>query len=127
MISTYVCAFLNTDGGTLYYGISDSGIITGIKLMRRVRDLFTVNFDVLLNRFRPSVGPDLCKIKYFNVYNKDRQAIPNTYVIEIIVNKGSQDMIYYTHKEEAYIKRDSSISLLKGPCLVEFSKKRVSH
>lgn len=124
MISSYVSAFLNTEGGTIYYGVADNGLITGIKMNRKGRDLFTQSFDNILNKFRPAIGPSLYRMNYAPVYNKQRKVIPDLYVIEIEVTQGDLDKIYFTHKEEAFVKRDSSVSQLKGPSLLEFSRLR---
>lgn len=124
LVSTYVSAFLNTEGGIIYYGISDSGYVSGVKLPRKNRDLFTQNFDNILNKFRPPVGPELYSVSFEPVYSSNGTQMQDTYVIEILVKKGDIRKIYYTHKEEAFIKRDSSVSQLKGPSLVEFSKNR---
>jgi predicted HTH transcriptional regulator len=40
MIVKYICAFLNSEGGTLYIGITDDGIIKGFNLSRKIRDEF---------------------------------------------------------------------------------------
>jgi hypothetical protein len=124
LLANYVSAFLNTQGGTIYYGISDSGYISGVKLMRRTRDLFTQSFDGILNRFNPPVGPELYSVSFSPVYSKEGAMMQELYIIEIEVKIGDKKRIYYTHKQEAYIKRDSSVNLLKGPALVEFAKNR---
>lgn len=123
-IATYVSAFLNTEGGKIYYGISDSGVVSGIKLVRRTRDLFTQSLDGILNRFDPPLRPDLYKITYQPVYAANHEPLNNTYIIEIEVKQGYSSDIYFTHKKEAYIRRDSSVNLLKGPALIEFSRRR---
>ncbi len=32
MIERYICAFLNTNGGSVYFGIADNGVILGHRL-----------------------------------------------------------------------------------------------
>lgn len=36
----YICAFLNTKGGRLYFGIKDDGVVKGMHLSRRDIDEF---------------------------------------------------------------------------------------
>ena len=36
----YICAFLNTHGGKLYFGIKDNGLVRGMHLSRRDIDEF---------------------------------------------------------------------------------------
>ena len=45
MIERYISAFLNTNGGTLYFGISDNGIINGVKLSRKNIDDLKLKVD----------------------------------------------------------------------------------
>ena len=127
IISVYVSAFLNTEGGKLYYGISDNAIVTGLKLSRKVRDMFTQSLDGILNKFRPPISPLYYSVKYCPVYDYNRNLIHDLYIIEIEVKKGDANKIYFTHKEEAYVKRDSSVSQLKGPGLLEFSQLKMAN
>ena len=48
MIERYISAFLNTNGGTLYFGISDNGIINGIKLSRKNIDDLKLKVDSIM-------------------------------------------------------------------------------
>ena len=98
LLANYVSAFLNTQGGTIYYGISDSGYISGVKLMRRTRDLFTQSFDGILNKFNPPVGPDLYSVSFSPIYSKEGGLMQELYVLEIGVKIGDKKRIYYTHK-----------------------------
>ena len=124
LISNYVSAFLNTEGGTIFYGIADNGRITGVHLSRRNRDLFTQCFDNVLNRFNPRVNPNFYRMTYVPLFTIDRRIMQDTYIIEIEVQQGALNEIYFTHKEEAFVKRDSCITQLKGLALVGFTKNR---
>ncbi|CAG9314208.1 unnamed protein product [Blepharisma stoltei] len=125
LVVPYVSAFLNTEGGTLYYGIRDDGMVTGVILTRKVRDNFIVTLDSNLNRFSPHLTGDEYEIKFVDVMKKeDLKKINDMYVIEIKVEKSKNNEVYFTHKSEAYIKRDASITQLKGLSLVKFYEKR---
>jgi hypothetical protein len=124
MIANYVSAFLNTEGGILYYGISDSGKVSGVKLARKSRDLFMRSFDGILNKFRPPVGPELYNIYFQPVKNREQSQMLDLYVIEVQVKQGDATKIYFTHRDQAFVKRDSSLSELRGPALVEFTLQR---
>ncbi|CAG9319797.1 unnamed protein product [Blepharisma stoltei] len=124
LITPYICAFLNTQGGTLFYGIRDDGLVNGVTLTRKLRDQFSTIIDSVLNAFTPHLSADDYQINFANVHGKDGQRINDLYVIEIKVKKGDKNEIYFSNKGEAYIKRDASISLLKGPNLLKFFQKR---
>jgi hypothetical protein len=51
--NTYICAFLNSDtGGSLYCGVRDDGIITGVILTREQRDSLRLNLDGHIARYQ---------------------------------------------------------------------------
>jgi len=73
----YVSAYLNTDGGVLYYGITDAGIISGVEMNRKARDIFVRNVDAVLNRFAPHLGADLVTIKFVDVQRDAKAKQPD--------------------------------------------------
>lgn len=124
LVAPYVSAFLNTEGGTLFYGISDNGRVSGVLLTRKLRDLFVLTMDCNINRFTPHLSSDEYSIRFVNVLNPQKVRINDLYVIVIKVNKSKISEIYFTHKNEAFIKRDASISQLKGQALLKFYEKK---
>jgi predicted HTH transcriptional regulator len=56
LVSKYICAFLNSRGGTLYIGITDEGRVRGIKICREV--------NYILNIKRISISFNLNWIRY---------------------------------------------------------------
>jgi predicted HTH transcriptional regulator len=45
----YINAFLNTDGGTIYFGIHDDGTILGIPMSRKFRDAIRLRIDSIVS------------------------------------------------------------------------------
>lgn len=44
----YICAFVNSNGGTVYIGISDDGRIQGTSVDRALMDKFRLSIDQLV-------------------------------------------------------------------------------
>ncbi|OMJ90467.1 hypothetical protein SteCoe_7169 [Stentor coeruleus] len=126
IIAPYVSAFLNTEGGILFYGIKDNGVVEGISLSRKDRDQFTLALDNIFQKFNPQITHEDYQITFKQVKDKNYKDINDLYVIEFRVNKGKKDSVYFTHKNETYIRRDASVSLLKGHDLLEFYTKKQS-
>jgi hypothetical protein len=63
----YVNAFLNSDGGVLFHGISDSGRVIGLPFDRKMKDMVRVRMDAAINAFRPQVDPDLWRLRFLPV------------------------------------------------------------
>lgn len=124
IIAPYVSAFLNTEGGILFYGIKDSGVVEGISLSRKERDQFLLALDMNFQKFNPQIMHEEYQITFKQIKDKGFKDIPDLYVIEFRVNKGKKDSVYFTHKNETYIRRDASIILLKGHELIEFYRKK---
>jgi hypothetical protein len=46
----YINAFLNTDGGTMYFGVEDDGRLVGVPLDRKTRDMIRLKIDGIVSR-----------------------------------------------------------------------------
>ena len=46
-----VCAFANTDGGTLYIGINDQGEVVGVDNIKKLDDMQGSRSDIISNIF----------------------------------------------------------------------------
>ncbi|KAM3135187.1 hypothetical protein pb186bvf_012652 [Paramecium bursaria] len=97
LILNYICAFLNTQGGTLYIGISDNGLVKGIKLTRADIDGFQLELDNYLRQFDPIVLPSQIKVDYYPVYYEDYSPFPQLYVIEILIIRVGKEL-YFNHQ-----------------------------
>ena len=126
IIAPYISAFLNTEGGILFYGIKDNGVVEGISLSRKQRDQFCLALDANFQKFNPQILHDDYQITFKPVKDKSFKDVNDLYVIEFRVNKGKKNSVYFTHKNETYIRRDASVNLLKGHDLLEFYRKKQS-
>lgn len=105
-VEKYINAFLNTNGGTIYFGIDDDGRVQGLRLDRAQRDRLRTIISKQINKFQPAVEPDLYKIEFIEVHDKE-----STYVVEIRVSKGPANL-YMTGSQNFYIRRDGSNFLM---------------
>jgi hypothetical protein len=104
-VEEYVNAFLNTDGGIIYFGIEDNGQVRGIRLSRSQRDVLRTQIDQIVHKFSPSVEPKLCQVSFVQVVGD--QIDPDTCIVEIHVLKGTEPL-YLTGSQKAYLRRDGS-------------------
>jgi hypothetical protein len=111
----YICGFLNTFGGSLYFGINNDGYVKGINLTRQDIDDFQINLDVNLRKFTPKVFPDKYTLKWHEVASDSscKKIIANKYVVEIEVkNVSSSGDVYVTGEQCCFIKRSGSLNNL---------------
>lgn len=58
----YANAFLNGEGGTLYFSVEDDGTVTGVKLERKERDDVRHRIGQIIKEFYPAVDPSLWQV-----------------------------------------------------------------
>eukprot|EP00037_Helgoeca_nana_P014144 m.131213 g.131213 ORF g.131213 m.131213 type:complete len:457 (+) comp22415_c0_seq1:336-1706(+) len=67
-ITKNVVGFLNsTDGGTIYLGVDDDGIVKGVVMGRAKRDKFRLAMNQMLRSITPAVLPSLLSISFVPV------------------------------------------------------------
>jgi predicted HTH transcriptional regulator len=130
IIEKYLCAFLNSNNGVIFIGISDDGYIKGSDIELKTLKKFSESLKNLINKF-DSYVTEKNLIKFFirNVeYNKNDYININhgLYVIEIFVKIGKMNEIYCTPNEgECYIKLNGTLKNLKGEKLFKYMKMKL--
>lgn len=98
-IKKEVIAFLNTKGGVIYIGISDSGDVLGIELDETLLKV--------TNTLRDSIKPDAMMFVH-----AEQQIIENKNIIKITVNEGTRKPYYLIEKglkpSGVYVRQGSS-------------------
>jgi hypothetical protein len=125
MLSKYICAFLNTIGGVLYYGITDDHVVKGLVLTAGQRDKLRLGIDQCCNAFHPEVDAEKVSIRFEKVLYPDGSERKDAFVVVIQVTKGDAGVIYFTPDHKAWIKRQASIRELKSTALVAFIRKKL--
>lgn len=72
----YVCAFLNSEGGSLLVGVEDSGLVRGIRCSHHEEDRVRLLVDSVLQGFRPQVFPDAYTLTFIPVVNTSASGTP---------------------------------------------------
>lgn len=120
----YVCAFLNSFGGSLYFGINDEGVVKGIPLTRKEIDTFQINLDIALRNFSPRVFPDLVKIEFHEICYTEEFVVANKYVVQIDVFPDCLKNFYVTDRNEFIVKKQGSINKLSYCELIQYVQQR---
>ena len=63
----YACAFLNGEGGSLFVGVEDSGLVRGVPCSHRDEDRVRLLVDSILQGFQPQVFPDAYTLSFIPV------------------------------------------------------------
>lgn len=111
-VARYICAFLNSKGGTIYFGINDQGHVKGCELRDYEQRAFQKKLFEELKNFTPPVNEQDVSVKFVPVYKDEK--ISSLYVVEIHIKPKEFDEVYFTSKKECYSKRSASISHLSA-------------
>uniref|UniRef100_A0A8I3X3M9 Scm polycomb group protein homolog 1 n=1 Tax=Callithrix jacchus TaxID=9483 RepID=A0A8I3X3M9_CALJA len=75
-VRRYVCAFLNSEGGSLLVGVEDSGLVQGIRCGHRDEDRMRLLVDSILQGFKPQVFPDAYTLTFIPVISTSETSVP---------------------------------------------------
>ncbi|XP_012368084.1 schlafen-like protein 1 [Octodon degus] len=116
-VRRYVCAFLNSEGGSLLVGVEDSGLVQGIRCSHHDEDRARLLVDSLLQGFKPQVFPDAYTLTFIPVITTSSTSVPLK-VLRLTVHTPkaqSEPQLYETDQGEVFLRREGSI---QGPLSV---------
>ncbi|KAK2179944.1 hypothetical protein NP493_466g05029 [Ridgeia piscesae] len=111
-VAKYICAFLNSEGGTLLVGVNDSGEVLGIQCTQHIEDLLRQKMDATIKEIAPQVFPNMYTIDFVPVCDIAHVPLENRKVLEITVKQTSMSSLYQTHHGHVFVRRDGSV---QGP------------
>ena len=125
----YINAFLNsrvTGLGILKWGITDDGIVKGVLLSKKDRDIIDRQLSERLGQMKPYVSADILEIIYENIM--DGQTIAkDLYVMEIIVKPWTSNILFSTSKGDVYIKTEGGKQKLDAQGIQNELKSRLRY
>lgn len=116
-IMEYVISFLNGNGGSLFFGIDNSGIVKGLNLSYEERDNLALDINNIINsRVIPKISPDYYTINWHSIKNRDRNNVDNLHVLEIEIKRPFDPLaIYFENGETLYIKTSTGRQKFSKP------------
>uniref|UniRef100_G1LZF9 Schlafen like 1 n=1 Tax=Ailuropoda melanoleuca TaxID=9646 RepID=G1LZF9_AILME len=123
----YVCAFLNSEGGSLFVGVEDSGLVQGVPCGHRDEDRVRLLVDSILQGFQPQVFPDAYSLSFIPVVSASAPSTPLK-VIRLSVHAPraqAEPQLYETDQGEVFLRRDGSIQgPLSGHAIQEWCRQK---
>ncbi|KAM4699014.1 schlafen-like protein 1 isoform 1-T2 [Discoglossus pictus] len=109
-VRKHMCAFLNSEGGSLYVGVQDSGTVVGMQLTEKDEENIRLMVDTVMNSFKPPVPPELYTLDFLPVI---KPGISGMYlkVIRLTVRTPAEvgeTSLYETDDGEVFLRRDGS-------------------
>lgn len=123
-VAEYITSFLNSNGGIIYYGISDDKSVKGVKLnYKEVDEIKRSVFDAVA-AITPNISPDNINLDFKDVYNMKNEKLHNLYVIEVQVNSPIDKKAIYVYKSEIHLRVNGVKKKLQGYEIVDYIRGR---
>ncbi|XP_067386885.1 schlafen-like protein 1 [Emydura macquarii macquarii] len=126
-VRKYVCAFLNSEGGSLFVGVEDSGFVQGVRCGHKEEDRARLLIDSILKGFKPQVFPDAYTLTFIPVVKAEDTDV-FLKVIRLSVHLPRQQgelLLYETDQGEVYLRRDGSVQgPLSGSAIQEWCRQK---
>ncbi len=98
------CGFLNGQGGSIYLGIDDKGIVEGLKLEYKQRDTIRNELVNYTYDFFPKCRIDKINVSFIKIKNGEtKNLIENLFVVKINVIRGEPYVLYSLTSKEGFI------------------------
>ena len=119
----YAVAFLNSEGGRIFWGIRDSDRITvGVTLDDQQRDEVRRKVSEKLGAIQPSIVGHW-QLELHPVYDLQGETIEDLWIIELLIPSPQRREVFYTSKGELHVKTEGGKKKLLGPAVTEFIRR----
>ena len=117
----YAVAFLNREGGRIFWGIRDSGRVTiGVMLNEQQRNETRTKVSEKLGAIQPSISPEHWKLEFHNVYDLQGRIVEDLWVIELVIPPPQERDVFYTGSSDLFVKTEGGRQKLRGQQITEF-------
>jgi hypothetical protein len=121
----YAVAFLNSEGGRIYWGIRDNDrIAVGVRLSYTDRDKIRRDVTAKLNQIDPHLDPSQYRIEIHGILDELGSKIPDLCIVELVVPEPKLPGPYYTGGGDAWVKVGGNKQKLKGSALTAYIKNK---
>ena len=122
----YAVAFLNSEGGRIFWGITDGDRITiGVTLNEQQRDEVRRVVSGKLGSIEPPISIEDWHLEFHNVYDFPGETIEDLWVIELVVRPQQEKDIFFTNSGKLFVKTEGTKQKLLGPQVTKFIRERL--
>ena len=123
----YAVAFLNREGGRIFWGVRDKDRITvGVALDERQRDDIRIKVSQKLAAVQPSIVGHW-ELEFHNVYDFQEGIVADLWVVELVVPPPQRRDVFYTGSGELFVKTEGGRQKLQGPAATAFILKHLQN
>jgi len=121
----HAVAFLNSEGGRIFWGIRDTDrIVVGVNLTLNQRDELRQAVASKLAGIQPHI--DIVGLRLtFHPVQQDGRALGDLFVVELAVPRGDPTKLHFTSGDDAFVRLDGVKQKLKGPGIQQWIAGRI--
>ena len=124
----FAVAFLNREGGRIFWGIRDNDRFTvGVILNEPQRNQIRTKVSEKLGAVQPSISFEDWHLKFHDVYDSQGAIVEDLWVIELVVPPPPERDVYYTSSSELFVKTEGGRQRLQGQQITEFILRRMQN
>ena len=117
----YAVAFLNREGGRIFWGIRDSDRVTiGVMLNEQQRNETRTKVSEKLGAIQPSISVEHWQLEFHNVYDLQGKTVEDFWVIELVIPPPQERDVFYTGSSDLFVKTEGGRQKLRGQQITEF-------
>lgn len=121
----YAVAFLNREGGRIFWGVRDSDRTTiGVILNEQQRNETRTKVSEKLGAVQPSISVEDWHLKFHDVYNLQGETVEDLWVVELVIPPPQEKDVFYTGSSDLFVKTDGGRHKLQGQQITEFIRRR---
>lgn len=124
----YAVAFLNREGGRIFWGIRDRDrITTGVILNEQQRNETRTKVSEKLGAIQPSISVEDWQLEFHNVYGLQGETVEDLWVIELVISPPQERDVFYTGSSDLFVKTEGGRQKLRGQQITEFILRRLQN
>jgi hypothetical protein len=120
VVDEYIIAFLNSSGGSIFWGICDDTTVKSIPLCTAQKDDIRKSITSKLRAVEPQIDPTQVVITFHNVAKSE-----NGYVVEVNVPKSNSDGLFFNSSGNTWVRLNGCKQKLQGLALQDYIINRV--
>lgn len=122
IVDEYILAFLNSSGGSIFWGIRDDGIVKSLILDSQLKDEIRKSINLKINTIEPSIDPTRINIIFHGVIGKN-----GGYVLEVRVPKSNLSGLHFNSSGHTWVRVNGCKQKLQGVALQDYIIQRLQN
>jgi hypothetical protein len=121
-VDEYVLAYLNSSGGSIFWGICDDGVVKSLILDSIIKDNINKSINSKISTIQPSIDPTQIAVVFHNVYG-----VENGFVLEVNVPKSNSRGLYFNSSGNTWVRVNGCKQKLQGLALQDYILQRANN